>query len=78
MQVSLAPSLRQISIEWIWKGGNRVRKLAKYLFVFLFIMIVVMGKDVYAEEPYYTNSKGVSFTKEQYDFYMLANDLLEN
>lgn len=46
-----------------------MRKLAKYIFVFLFIMIVVMGKDVYAEEPYYTNSKGVSFTKEQYDFY---------
>lgn len=47
----------------------------KKLLILLFIVISIIGKNVYAEDIYYTNSKGVSFTKEQYDFYTyLAHD----
>lgn len=46
-----------------------MKTIVKYGIVFLFVMAAIVGKNVYAEEIYYTNSKGVSFTKEQYDFY---------
>jgi len=37
--------------------------------MFLFAIVVFACKNVYAEEIYYTNHLGVSFTREQYDFY---------
>lgn len=41
----------------------------KLLFVVI-MLITLIGKNVYAEdEVYYTNRNGVSFTREQYDFY---------
>ena len=46
-----------------------MKKAVKYFAAFLFVAFILMGHKVYAEEIYYTNSKGVSFTKEQYDFY---------
>ena len=39
------------------------------LIIISFLTIILIGKKVNAKEIYYTNSKGVSFTKEQYDFY---------
>ena len=41
----------------------------KKIFVLLFAVICISYHNVYAEGIYYTNSMGVSFTKEQYDFY---------
>ena len=46
-----------------------MKKAVKYFAAFLFVITIFMGQEVYAKEVYYTNSKGVSFTKEQYDFY---------
>ena len=46
-----------------------MRKITKYGLALLFVLVSFLGSNVYAEEIYYTNSKGVSFTKEQYDFY---------
>lgn len=46
-----------------------MRKEMKYLIMFLLLTILTLGKSVSAKEIYYTNNKGVSFTKEQYDFY---------
>lgn len=46
-----------------------MRKLTKVLVMILFITIAFVGKNVEAKEVYYTNSSGVEFTKEQYDFY---------
>ena len=42
--------------------------MKKLITVFIIISIIFIGNRVYAED-YYTNRKGVSFTKEQYDFY---------
>lgn len=46
-----------------------MKKIGKYVIMFLFVVVTFACKNVYAEEIYYTNHLGVSFTREQYDFY---------
>ena len=43
--------------------------MKKYGLLLLLVVISFFGKNVFAEEIYYTNSSGVAFTKEEYDFY---------
>ena len=42
--------------------------MKKWIAIFLIVSVLFIGNRVYAEE-YYTNHRGVSFTKQQYDFY---------
>ena len=52
-----------------------MKKIGKYVMILLFVVVAFACKNVYAEEIYYTNHLGVSFTREQYDFYTyLAHD----
>ena len=44
-------------------------KKGKLLIIVILGIIILIGKNVYAKEVYYTNSSGVSFTKEEYDFF---------
>ena len=43
--------------------------MKKIVGVIVLFLIFSIGKNVCAKEYYYTNKNGVSFTKEQYDFY---------
>lgn len=46
-----------------------MKQVKKYVIILLLVGIALLGKNVKAEEVYYTNQNGVSFTREQYDFY---------
>ena len=46
-----------------------MQKVKKTILIGLMMIGALVGKNVFADEIYYTNSQGVSFTKEQYDFY---------
>lgn len=41
----------------------------KITLIAIIALVVLAGKNVYAKDIYYTNSSGVSFTKEEYDFF---------
>lgn len=52
-----------------------MRILKKWKLLLFIIVCLLFTNNVKAEEYYYTNSSGVNFTKEQYDFYTyLAHD----
>ena len=46
-----------------------MRGIKKYVLIIIIMVTVLIGKNIYAEEFFYTNRQGVSFTKEQYDFF---------
>lgn len=44
-------------------------KRGKFFALLVIALIAITGKTAFAKEVYYTNSSGVEFTKEEYDFF---------
>ena len=46
-----------------------MKKNKKIIVIVIMAIAILLGKNVYAKEVYYTNSNGVEFTKDEYDFF---------